>query len=157
TPLQDGYLLLDGCDRLAVATDGSGRRRILAESTSLDAFHSRCLSGRAVARGPRRLSRADDAARAHAAGLRGGRLGRRATRGAKPRTRVWRQMNTSIFKPRRVARLLVSDARNVKRDPTLLFAFILSVMPALLFGLWHAAWDTAAETTLGISNISRFL
>lgn len=66
-------------------------------------------------------------------------------------------MNTRVFKPRRVARLLVSDARNVKRDPTLLFAFILSIVPAFIFGLWHADWDTAAQSAFGISQVSRFL
>jgi fluoroquinolone transport system permease protein len=43
-------------------------------------------------------------------------------------------MTGSIFAPRRMASLLAADAMNVSRDPMLIFACVLSLLPSL--GLW---------------------
>jgi len=43
-------------------------------------------------------------------------------------------VSLSIFTPRRMASLLAADAMNVSRDPMLIFACVLSLLPSI--GLW---------------------
>ena len=49
----------------------------------------------------------------------------------------------SVFAPRRFGRLIASDAMNVSRDPMLIFACVLSVLPALGLSMGSATLDTA--------------
>jgi fluoroquinolone transport system permease protein len=67
-------------------------------------------------------------------------------------------MNTpSIFAPRRFGRLFVSDALNVVRDPTLVFATLFSLMPAIAFFSGKTPMDEAAEAAFGFTDFSRFV
>ncbi|MEO6395462.1 MAG: hypothetical protein ABIO40_06090 [Devosia sp.] len=61
----------------------------------------------------------------------------------------------SVFAPRRLATLLAADAMNVSRDPMLIFASILSVLPSI--GLWLArdAIDVAGARA-GIVTLSLY-
>lgn len=61
----------------------------------------------------------------------------------------------SIFAPRRLGTLLAADAMNVSRDPMLILATVLSVLPSI--GLWFArdAID-AAGTGAGIETLSLY-
>ncbi len=61
-------------------------------------------------------------------------------------------MTASVFVPRRLTRLFASDTRNVARDPTLLFAILFSLAPALAGFLFRDAIDGVMESTLGISD-----
>lgn len=66
-------------------------------------------------------------------------------------------MNTlSVFAPRRLARLLAGDAMNVTRDPMLLFAVVLSVVPPLALYFGQPAMDAAAQSAFGIVALSRY-
>jgi hypothetical protein len=64
-------------------------------------------------------------------------------------------MTGSIFAPRRLATLLAADAMNVGRDPMLISACILSVLPSV--GLWAArdAIDSAGAGA-GIDALSLY-
>jgi fluoroquinolone transport system permease protein len=63
----------------------------------------------------------------------------------------------SVFAPRRFGRLFFSDALNVVRDPTLIFATLFSLMPAVAFHLGKTPMDEAAEATFGIVAFSRYV
>jgi hypothetical protein len=63
----------------------------------------------------------------------------------------------SVFAPRRFGRLLVSDALNVARDPTLIFATLFSLMPSMAFFLGKSQMDEAAEAAFGIADFSRYV
>jgi hypothetical protein len=59
----------------------------------------------------------------------------------------------SVFAPRRLAALLAADAMNVSRDPMLIFATVLSVLPSI--GLWLAKDSIdAAGVSAGIESLS---
>lgn len=62
----------------------------------------------------------------------------------------------SIFAPRRFTRLVASDAMNISRDPMLVGAIFMSLIPAVLFYFAREAMDTAALEAFGISGFSRF-
>lgn len=64
-------------------------------------------------------------------------------------------MSRSIFAPRRIASLLAADAMNVSRDPMLIFACVLSLLPST--GLWLArdAIDLAGRGA-GIAELSAY-
>lgn len=63
----------------------------------------------------------------------------------------------SVFSPRRFARLFLSDALNVARDPTLVFATLFSLMPAVAFFFGRQPMDAAAAAAFGIADFSRYL
>lgn len=63
----------------------------------------------------------------------------------------------SVFSPRRFGQLFVSDALNVARDPTLIFATLFSLVPAIAFFFGKASMDEAAEATFGIANFSLYI
>ena len=63
----------------------------------------------------------------------------------------------SVFAPARFGRMFVSDAANVSRDPTLLFAVLLSVVPAIAFALWRQDMDAAALGAFGLPDLSRYV
>lgn len=66
-------------------------------------------------------------------------------------------MMASVLAPRRFLRLLTSDAMNVSRDPMLIVAVVMSIVPAIVFGLTRQAMDDAALTAFGIEQISRYV
>ena len=63
----------------------------------------------------------------------------------------------AVFVPSRFFRLMVSDAKNIARDPMLIAVTGLSIAPAI--GLWfgRAALDDAALTAFGVAQFSAFL
>jgi hypothetical protein len=63
----------------------------------------------------------------------------------------------SLLAPHRLSRLFAADARNVRRDPTLLFATLLSVFPSIAFALFRAPMDRAALEALGIDAVSLYV
>jgi hypothetical protein len=62
-----------------------------------------------------------------------------------------------VLMPRRLGRLLLSDAMNIGRDPILPPAIVLSVVPAIAFHLWQAELDAAALAAFGIERFSRYV
>lgn len=62
-------------------------------------------------------------------------------------------MSTSVFTPGRFLTLFGSDSRNVSRDPTLLFALLFSLVPALLVYFGREPIDAAARDAFGIDSI----
>lgn len=63
----------------------------------------------------------------------------------------------SVFEPKRFSRLMVSDAQNISRDPILVFAVVLSLLPVILLPIFRAEIDAAALGAMGIENLSRYL
>ena len=63
----------------------------------------------------------------------------------------------AIFVPRRFIRLMVSDAKNISRDPMLMTVSGLSLAPAIGFWFGKAAMDDAALTAFGIGELSRYV
>ena len=63
----------------------------------------------------------------------------------------------SLFAPRRFFRLAASDAMNIARDPMLLFAIVMSLVPAAGFYFGREAMDAAALETFGLSGFSRYV
>lgn len=63
----------------------------------------------------------------------------------------------SIFAPRRFGRLLASDALNASRDPMLVFATVMSVLPWL--GIWYFRdmIDDAVAESFGVGGFSDYL
>lgn len=59
---------------------------------------------------------------------------------------------TLVFNPARLRSLLVADAKNIVRDPTLAFALILSVTPAIAISLWRSDIDAAAFAAFGLND-----
>ncbi len=63
----------------------------------------------------------------------------------------------SVFVPRRLGRLLAADAMSIGRDPMLLFAVGLSIVPSVALALVQVRLDEAAANAFGITTISRFV
>lgn len=63
----------------------------------------------------------------------------------------------SIFAPRRLGRLVASDAMNISRDPMLLFATVLSLVPAIAFHFGRAPMDAWALASFGLVDLSRYV
>jgi len=63
----------------------------------------------------------------------------------------------AIFVPRRFIRLMVSDAKNISRDPMLMTVSGLSLAPAIGFWFGKAAMDDAALTAFGTVEFSRYV
>ena len=64
---------------------------------------------------------------------------------------------TYAFKPRRFAILFDSDRRNVFRDPTMVFAILLSAVPAPIGYLFRDAMNAAVLAQFGIADIFSYL
>ena len=58
----------------------------------------------------------------------------------------------AIFAPRRFIRLMVSDAKNISRDPMLIAVSGLSIGPAAGFWFGKAAMDDAALAAFGVAH-----
>jgi len=66
-------------------------------------------------------------------------------------------MSTSVFAPKRFFRLISSDAVNISRDPTLLFATLLSVVPTIIAAtLWTTA-NAAVEAQFGLAGFMGYM
>jgi len=63
----------------------------------------------------------------------------------------------SLFTPRRFLRLAASDAMNISRDPMLLFAIVMSLVPAAAFAIWREAMNTAAFDAFGVENFALYV
>ena len=66
-------------------------------------------------------------------------------------------MMAIMLRPARLVRLLAGDALNVARDPMLLLATGMSLLPALALHLAQPAMDGAALAAFGIVQLSRYL
>lgn len=62
----------------------------------------------------------------------------------------------SLFAPRRFGRLLASDAMNISRDPMLVGAIFMSLLPAAALYFGREAMDAAALEAFGVSQLSRY-
>ncbi len=62
-----------------------------------------------------------------------------------------------VFRPKRFGQLFLSDAMNVSRDPTLMFATVLAILPAIAFHFGADAMDRAAFAAFGIEALSRYV
>lgn len=62
-----------------------------------------------------------------------------------------------LFSPRRLQRLVSSDANNIARDPMLLVASVMSLLPALVFWLCREPLDEAARAAFGVASISVYV
>ncbi|MBU1175136.1 MAG: hypothetical protein KKH72_07005 [Alphaproteobacteria bacterium] len=62
-------------------------------------------------------------------------------------------MTTHVFSLRRLPLLFSSDALNVTRDPTLLFAICFSIVPAIAGFFFRDAIDAAALGYFGVANL----
>jgi fluoroquinolone transport system permease protein len=62
-----------------------------------------------------------------------------------------------VFAPRRVGRLVASDAVNVSRDPMLVFASVMALFPSIGLFLFRDAIDAAAFGAFGLADLSRYL
>jgi hypothetical protein len=63
----------------------------------------------------------------------------------------------SLFAPHRLWRLASSDALNVARDPILVLAAGMSLLPALLLAVFRAQIDAAAYSAYGLVELSRYI
>jgi fluoroquinolone transport system permease protein len=63
----------------------------------------------------------------------------------------------TILRPYRIARLIGADAMNIARDPMLLMASGMSLLPALALRLAQPTMDAAAFDAFGVVAISRFV
>lgn len=64
---------------------------------------------------------------------------------------------TTLFSPRRFWLLLTGDALNIARDPMLVFAAAMSLLPALALALFRGPMDDAAQAAFGIAGFSRYV
>lgn len=62
----------------------------------------------------------------------------------------------AIFAPRRFSRLVAGDAVNVARDPMLVFATSMSLLPALALHFTAGPMDAAALSAFGVASLSRY-
>lgn len=62
-------------------------------------------------------------------------------------------MNTSFLKPARLAHMFGADSRNVSRDPTLLFAVALSIVPNVIAIVWHDQINQAVLDNFGLADV----
>lgn len=63
----------------------------------------------------------------------------------------------AILAPSRFARLFAADVMNVTRDPMLVFAIVLSLLPSLGLHFFHEAIDAAALHSFGATGTSAAL
>jgi fluoroquinolone transport system permease protein len=65
-------------------------------------------------------------------------------------------MIATVLRPRALLRLFASDAMSVSRDPMLIFAIVMSILPPLALAFWHGALDDAA-LAYGVESASRYV
>lgn len=63
----------------------------------------------------------------------------------------------SHFSPRRFGQLIASDAMNITRDPMLLFAIVMSLLPAIAFHFGRDPMNAAALDAFGLANLSLYV
>ena len=63
----------------------------------------------------------------------------------------------AVFSPRRLLALIAGDALNIGRDPMLLFATALSLLPAIAFHFGRTPMNDAALAAFGIVEFSRYV
>lgn len=62
-----------------------------------------------------------------------------------------------LLAPRRFWRLASSDALNIARDPILIAAAVISLLPALLLSIFKGQMDAAAFSAFGLTELSRYI
>jgi hypothetical protein len=62
----------------------------------------------------------------------------------------------SLFAPRRFVQLVASDAMNISRDPMLMGAIVMSLIPAVAFFFGREPMNAAALEAFGIQNFSLY-
>lgn len=65
-------------------------------------------------------------------------------------------MNISLFNASRLSHMFSADSRNVSRDPTLLFAVALSVVPNIIAIIWYDAINQAVLANFGIAGVMTY-
>lgn len=63
----------------------------------------------------------------------------------------------SVFRPARFTQLLTSDAQNISRDPTLLFAILMAFAPAIGIAIWRIQINAAAFDAFGLADFTRYI
>ena len=63
----------------------------------------------------------------------------------------------SVFAPRRFARLMLSDAISIRRDPMLILVMVLSTLPAIGFLAGRDAMNALALRELGLERFDRYV
>lgn len=66
-------------------------------------------------------------------------------------------MSLRLLRPSSVLRLVASDAMSVSREPMLVLAMAMSILPAVAFALTRSAMDVAALSAFGTVEISRYV
>lgn len=66
-------------------------------------------------------------------------------------------MSQILTNPKRLSRVFRSDATNVSRDPTLIFAITMSLIPTFIFTVWREPINTAMFENFGVENIIRWI
>ena len=62
-----------------------------------------------------------------------------------------------MIAPRKMVQLLAADALNVSRDPILLAAMVISILPAILLLAFGQAAEAGAQTAWGVSGMASVL
>lgn len=62
-----------------------------------------------------------------------------------------------LLAPHRFWRLASSDALNIARDPILIVAALMSLLPALVLAIFKAQMDAAALSAFGVVELSRYI
>lgn len=63
----------------------------------------------------------------------------------------------ALFRPRRLGRLMAADALNIARDPVLLFALVMGLVPAPLLAANRDSLDAGMLQLTGVTAFSRYL
>lgn len=63
----------------------------------------------------------------------------------------------SVFRPLRFARLMQADATNISRDPMLLIAIAMSLLPSIGLAWGRDALDRSVLVALGVADFSHYL
>lgn len=66
-------------------------------------------------------------------------------------------MTHILLSPARFGRLLLSDTKNISRDPTLVCALCLAIVPALALAYWRTDLDQAIFDGFGLPNVSLYV
>lgn len=62
-------------------------------------------------------------------------------------------MNTSLLNFNRLSHMFGADSRNVSRDPTLLFAILISIVPNIVVIIWYDAINQAVLDNFGLADV----
>lgn len=63
----------------------------------------------------------------------------------------------SVFRPTRFFELMMSDASNISRDPTLVFAIILSIVPAIAISYWRVDIDSLMFSKFEVVSFTGYI